>query len=67
MGVDLWARVCLCSPQMKKPKLSRVMKIRLSEGQARALSAKAQSTGIAPGTLARIAIVTYLAAEGAVS
>jgi len=52
---------------MKKPKLSRVMKIRLSEGQARALLAKAQSTGIAPGTLARIAIVTYLATEGAVS
>ena len=60
----MWASVCLCGPQMKKPKLSRVMKIRLSEGQARALSAKANSTGIPPGTLARIAIVTYLAQEG---
>lgn len=60
-GIDSGGPFGSISPQMKeKDQLNKVVKVRLTRAQFRLLADLAKTTGIKIGTLARIAIVTYL-------
>lgn len=47
-------------PVKQKDQLRRVVKVRLTDDQLVKLVTLAKSSGLKPGTLARIAIVTYV-------
>lgn len=52
-----WSHVV---PVKQKDQLRRVVKVRLTDDQLVKLVTLAKSSGLKPGTLARIAIVTYV-------